>query len=140
MSANLKKISGWRLFLLAGGCFGLLDAAVSGEIAATSKVQAAPVIMGVASFGMPGEQKYIFCDRPECPDRTQKNIYVPPPPPPLRMPDPVVAVPHLAPPVTAIADAPKNSAKKTRKHKKKKRSSTPKKRPAEKLSCPAIDK
>lgn len=136
MGANLKKKMDWRLCLMASISFGLFDTAAYAESSQPLKKQAAPLIMGVTSFGMQGEQKYIFCDRPECPERSQKNIYVPPPPPPLRMPDPIVATPQAAMPVATVETAPKHIAKKPGKHKKKKKSSPSKKRAVEKMSCP----
>jgi hypothetical protein len=68
-------------------------------------------ITGVTQFGMPGDQKYIFCDGADCPPSTPKSVSTS---------KPVIALKNVTPDVIAseplVVSKPKHISK-AKKHK-----------------------
>jgi hypothetical protein len=64
-----------RLLIVAALAF------VGANIPAQTLNQPHPVArwFDVVQFGVPRDAKYIFCDGPDCPERSIKHLYVPPP-------------------------------------------------------------
>lgn len=84
----------------------------SNYIASLAQENQRPTFHFVMQFGMPGDQKYVFCHEQDCQRRTPKHIAIAEKSilPPLKMPDPVKLEPTV-PPIPTIDQSPDKPVK-----------------------------
>lgn len=88
-------------------------------------------VMDAAQFGVPRDTKFIFCDGPDCPERTTKTFTVPKPAPVVAAPPPaVLPMPQSVQPPAELSRAKVPPPKKK----------VVRKKPAAKLDCGPVAK